>query len=205
MCLMAVAAGCHTRLMARLCVFCGSSSGFDPAYVAAASLLGREIAGAGHELVYGGGHVGLMGVVADAALDSGAEVTGVITESLLAAEVAHEGLTKLVISKSMHDRKERMADLSDGVIVLPGGFGTLDETFEIITWNQLGLISMPVVFLDVANYFSALFSFIAGSVDAGFMNADHGDLARRVSSPIEAVRIAAGPAASYRPKWVDGN
>ena len=139
--------------MAVICVFCGSSSGSDPVFVNAALSLGATIANDGHRLVYGGGHVGLMGVVADAALAAGGSVTGVMTEQLVAAEVAHRGLTELEVTATMHARKARMAELSDGVIVLPGGFGTLDETFEMITWNQLGLVAVPVVFLDVNSYF----------------------------------------------------
>jgi uncharacterized protein (TIGR00730 family) len=188
--------------MAAICVFCGSSSGNDPSFVDAARTLGAEIATAGHELVFGGGHVGLMGVVADAALAAGGSVVGVMTEQLVGAEVAHTGLTRLEVVESMHARKARMAELSDGVIVLPGGFGTLDETFEIMTWNQLGLVSVPVVFLDVDGYFDELFAFIASSVRAGFVSERHAASARRASDVAEAIGAATRAADGFTPKWI---
>jgi uncharacterized protein (TIGR00730 family) len=189
--------------MAAICIFCGSSSGTDPIHRSTAQELGTALGEHGHRLVYGGGHVGLMGVVADAAMAAGGAVTGVMTEQLVAAEVAHVGLTTLEVVGSMHERKARMAELSDGVIVLPGGFGTLDEAFEIITWNQLGLVTTPVVFLDVAGYFEALFEFIARSVAAGFVHERHGELAQRASTPGEAIQRATAPPPPPRPKWFD--
>jgi len=188
--------------MASLCVFCGSSSGSDPIHVETARSLGRALANAEHRLVYGGGHVGLMGAVADAAIDAGGEVIGVMTEQLVAAEVAHRDLTELEVVASMHERKARMAELSDGVIVLPGGFGTLDETFEIITWNQLGLVAAPVVFLDPVGYFDPLFEFVEGSVAAGFVSARHADLARRAASVDEAIGLVLSAPAPSVPKWL---
>jgi uncharacterized protein (TIGR00730 family) len=188
--------------MAAICVFCGSSSGKDPMFVHAARTLGTEIATAGHELVFGGGHVGLMGVVADAALAAGGAVVGVMTEQLVGAEVAHAGLTRLEVVGSMHERKARMAELSDGVIVLPGGFGTLDETFEILTWNQLGLVSVPVVFLDVDGYFEDLFAFIASSVNAGFVSERHASSARRALDAAAAIADATRKADGFSPKWI---
>jgi uncharacterized protein (TIGR00730 family) len=188
--------------MAAICVFCGSSTGNDRSFVAAARTLGTEIAAAGHELVFGGGHVGLMGVVADAALAAGGSVVGVMTEQLVEAEVAHIGLTRLEVVTSMHARKARMADLSDGVIVLPGGFGTLDETFEIMTWNQLGLVSVPVVFLDVDGYFDDLFAFIASSVRAGFVSERHATSARRAPDVAGAIVEATRTADEFSPKWI---
>jgi uncharacterized protein (TIGR00730 family) len=188
--------------MAALCVFCGSSSGSDGVYVDVAEELGRAMAVAGHDLVYGGGHVGLMGVVADAALAAGGSVTGVMTEQLVTAEVAHRGLSRLEVTASMHERKARMAELSDAVIVLPGGFGTLDETFEIITWNQLGLVAVPVVFLDVGGYFDALFGFIASSVEAGFVSERHAALARRATTVDGALAAVSVPPDGFAPKWL---
>ncbi len=188
--------------MAAICVFCGSSSGSDPEFRRAAHSLGAAIAGGGHRLVYGGGHVGLMGVVADAALVTGGAVTGVMTEQLVAAEVAHRSLSELEVTASMHARKARMAELSDGVIVMAGGFGTLDEAFEMITWNQLGLVAVPVVFLDVADYFAPLFEFIESSVAAGFVSSANAALARRTVSVDEAIEIAVSPAAAFTPKWI---
>ena len=164
--------------------------------------LGVTIAALGHRLVYGGGHVGLMGVVADAALGAGGAVTGVMTEQLVSAEVAHLGLTELEVTPTMHARKARMAELSDGVIVLPGGFGTLDETFEMITWNQLGLLAIPVVFLDVAGYFAPLFDFIDESVSTGFVSPANAALARRASSVTDAVEQAIAAPDAYTPKWL---
>ncbi len=198
--------------MSTICVFCGSSSGTDPAFQAAAAELGATIAAAGHGLVYGGGDVGLMGIVADAVLDAGGEVTGVITEQLLALEVGHVNLTNLEVTPDMHMRKARMAELADGVIVLPGGFGTYEEAFEVLTWNQLGIVSMPIVFLDVqtgeqaeptaSSFYDPLFNFIDGAVAAGFMKPEHGALAQRASEAAKAVAIAAGPAPSFTRKWV---
>ena len=192
----------HDGLVAAICVFCGSSSGRDLAHVEAARTLGTRLASGGHTLVYGGGHVGLMGVVADAALTAGGEVVGVMTDQLVAAEVAHAGLTALEITTSMHERKARMAELSDGVIVLPGGFGTLDETFEIITWNQLGIVAMPVVFLDVGGYFTSLFDFIASSVDAEFVSEANARLAQRAPTVEAALDLALGAPVPYAPKWI---
>jgi uncharacterized protein (TIGR00730 family) len=188
--------------VATICVFCGSSSGADPVFANAARSLGAAIASNGHRLVYGGGHVGLMGVVADAALAAGGAVTGVMTEQLVAAEVAHLGLTELEVAPTMHARKARMAELSNGVIVMPGGFGTLDEAFEMVTWNQLGLIAVPVVFLDVADYFGALFEFIDASVSAEFVSPANAALARRASTIDEAIHLAVSPPDAYRPKWL---
>jgi uncharacterized protein (TIGR00730 family) len=189
--------------MANITVFCGSSSGGNGAFRHMAERLGTEIANARHRLVYGGGHVGLMGAVADGVLSAGGEVTGVITEQLKSLEVAHSTLSLLEVEATMHTRKARMAELADGVIVLPGGFGTLDETFEILTWNQLGIVSLPVVFLDVDGYFESLFEFVGRAVDAGFMKPEHGGLAQRAVDPAAAVALATAPPTAYSPKWVD--
>jgi len=190
------------RSVPTVCVFCGSSSGVDPVHRETARELGRSLADRGHRLVYGGGHVGLMGVVADAALGAGGDVVGVMTEHLVAAEIAHRHLTSLEVVGSMHERKARMAELSDGVIVLPGGFGTLDETFEMVTWNQLGLVSSPVVVLDPTGYFGALFEFVRVSVDAGFVAETHAALLRRATSVDEAIDLVGTPADGFVPKWL---
>jgi len=165
--------------------------------------LGRHLGEQGHGLIYGGGRVGLMGAVADAALATGAPVTGVITKQLVDLEVAHDDLTKIEVLPTMHARKARMAELADGVIVLPGGFGTLDETFEILTWIQLGLVSAAAVCIDVNDYFQPLFDFIGRAVDSGFVANHHGTLLQRVADPAAAVAAATGPAPGYQPKWVD--
>lgn len=140
----------------RLCVYCGSASGLDRRYQAAARELGEALATAGIELVFGGGRVGLMGVLADSVLSAGGRVVGIIPERLRAAELAHQGATELVIAGSMHDRKRLMAERADAFAILPGGIGTLDETFEILTWRQLGLHDKPIFLVDVAGYWQPL-------------------------------------------------
>ncbi len=142
--------------MKSLCVYCGSSSGSDPAYAAAARELGQLLAAQQIELIYGGGRVGLMGTLADAVLDAGGRVQGVIPQSLADREVAHHGLTQLHIVETMHQRKALMAELSDGFLALPGGLGTFEELFEIWTWAQLGMHGKPIGLLNVAGYFDLL-------------------------------------------------
>jgi len=159
--------------MDRICVYCGSSAGRDPAYVEAARSLGRTLAGRGIDLVYGGGHVGLMGAVADATLDAGGEVFGVMPRALVDREIAHEGLTELVVVDSMHERKARMADLAGGFVALPGGFGTLEELMEVLTWAQLGFHRDPCGLLDVGDYYASLVEFFDHQVEEGFVSADH--------------------------------
>jgi uncharacterized protein (TIGR00730 family) len=140
----------------RLCVYCGSAAGLDPRYHTAARELGEALAAAGIELVFGGGRIGLMGVVADAVLAGGGRVVGIIPDRLRSAELAHKGASELVIAGSMHDRKRLMAERADAFAVLPGGIGTLDETFEILTWRQLGLHDKPIFLVDVAGYWRPL-------------------------------------------------
>lgn len=156
--------------MARLCVFCGSSKGTDPGYADDAAALGRLLAQRDIGVVYGGGQVGLMGVVADATLAEGGEVIGVIPKHLMREEIAHAGLTQLHVVEDMHERKATMAALSDGFVALPGGAGTLEELFEVWTWAQLGLHTKPVGLLDVRGYFGKLGDFIQHMVDEGFLN-----------------------------------
>lgn len=186
-----------------LCVYCGSNAGVDPGAAEAAAALGTAIANRGLHLVYGGGNVGLMGIVADAALDAGGEVIGVIPEHLQRAEVAHEGLTRLEIVGSMHERKARLADLADGFIAMPGGFGTLDEVVEMLTWNQLGLQAKPVVLLDVNGFFGPLFDLFDGLVEAGFLRPAHRLLAQRAYGVDEAVALALSPVPVTPHKWLD--
>ena len=187
----------------RVCVYSGSNVGNDPAYVAVAEELGSTLAGRAIGLVYGGGQVGLMGVMADAVLAAGGEVTGVMPELLVRAEIAHQGLTTLETTTSMHQRKARMAELADGFIALPGGFGTLDEVLEVLTWNQLGLLSKPVAFLDVEGYFSPLLSFFDRAVEANFVRGAHRMLAQRARSVDEAISLATAPAPDTPHKWLD--
>jgi uncharacterized protein (TIGR00730 family) len=155
-----------------VCVYCGSNSGSRPAYAACAIALGTRIAREGLALVYGGGNVGLMGIVADAALAAGGEVIGVIPEQLVGWEVAHRGVTRLEIVANMHERKARMFDLSDAFVALPGGFGTLDEMFEMLTWRQLGLGDKPCAFLDVEDFYAPLAAMLDRMVDERFLHPD---------------------------------
>jgi uncharacterized protein (TIGR00730 family) len=159
--------------LASVCVFCGSSPGVDPGFVAAAEEVGRLLATQGRRLVYGGGRLGLMGAVADAALAHGGEVIGVIPGALVEKEVAHTGLTELRVVASMHDRKAAMADLTDGFLALPGGIGTLEEFFEIWTWGQLGLHHKPFGLLNVAGFFDPLLAFLDQLTEQRFVRAEH--------------------------------
>jgi len=152
----------------RLCVYCGSAVGLDSRYQAAARELGEALAKAGIELVFGGGRVGLMGVLADTVLAAGGRVVGIIPERLRAVELAHQGATELVIAGSMHDRKRLMAERADAFAILPGGIGTLDETFEILTWRQLGLHDKPIFLVDVAGYWQPLRDLLAHIVAQRF-------------------------------------
>ena len=156
-----------------LCVFCGSSPGFDPVHAGAARALGAALGRAGIDLVYGGGKVGLMGVVADSVMAAGARATGVIPRALADLELAHDGLSRLHVVGSMHERKAMMADLSDGFIALSGGIGTLEELFEIWTWGQLGDHRKPVALLNNAGFYDKLISFLDDVVVAGFLRDAH--------------------------------
>jgi len=185
----------------RLCVFCGSNPGTDPACRAVAVELGTEMARRGLGLVYGGGDVGLMGVLADAVLAAGGEAVGVIPEFLERAEIAHKGLTSLLPVASMHERKALMSELADGFVALPGGYGTLDELAEALTWTQLGLQSKPVVLLDVGGFWDRLHEFFDHAVDAGFLRPAHRALAQRATTVEEALRLALGPMPELPQKW----
>lgn len=154
-------------------VFCGSNSGANPQYAAAARKLGRALAKQRITLVYGGGNVGLMGELADAALADGGEVIGVIPHGLAAKELAHEGATKMHVVDTMHDRKALMADLSDASLALPGGLGTLEEIFEIISWGQLGIHQKPCGFLNVAGYYDQLIGFLDYAAGQQFIKPEH--------------------------------
>ena len=158
--------------MKTLCVYCGSNAGSDPAYAALARDLGTRLARDGIALVYGGGNVGLMGIVADAVLAGGGEVIGVIPQQLVDWEVAHKGVTRLEVVDSMHTRKARMFELADGFVALPGGFGTLDEMFEMLTWRQLGLGKKPCAFLDVQGFWQPLMTMLDSMVRERFLHAD---------------------------------
>jgi uncharacterized protein (TIGR00730 family) len=159
--------------MKRLCVFCGSSQGTNPAYADAATAMGTLLAKRGIGLVYGGGNVGLMGILADAVLAGGGEVIGVIPQGLADREVAHHGVTDLRVVDSMHTRKAMMADLSDGFIAMPGGVGTFEEFFEVVTWTQLGVHRKPCGLLNVAGFYTPLALFIDQAVSEGFIKPVH--------------------------------
>jgi uncharacterized protein (TIGR00730 family) len=156
-----------------ICVFAGSSSGAQPQYTRAARELGRELAARNYGLVYGGASVGLMAVVADTVLEAGGNVTGVIPEFLVEKEVAHTGLCDLRVVRSMHDRKALMAELADGFVALPGGFGTIEEFFEVLTWGQLGMHQKPCALLDVGGYYERLLEFLDYATSERFLNPVH--------------------------------
>ena len=189
--------------MPRLCVFCGSNAGSAPAFADAATGLGSALASRGIGLVFGGGDVGLMGLVADAVMAGGGEAVGVIPDFLERAEVAHRGLTTLHVVGSMHERKARMADLADGFIALPGGFGTLDELAEALTWSQLGLQAKPVVLLDVDGFWEPLVRFFDAAVEHGFVRPTHRLLVQRAFTVDEAIALATSPVPETPHKWLD--
>jgi len=173
-------------------VYCGSANGTNPAFLAEARALGAALAAAGLGLVYGGASVGLMGAVADAALAGGAEVIGVLPSVLAGKEIAHQGLTSLEYVPTMHERKARMAELADAFLVLPGGYGTLEEMLEAVTWAQLGLHAKPCILINTAGYWDGLFKFLDTAVAAGFLKAENRALMRVAGSAEEAVRMVAG-------------
>lgn len=181
----------------RICVFCGSGIGSSARYEEAARALGARLGELGIGLVYGGASVGLMGVVADAALAAGGEVIGVIPAALRDKEIAHPGLTELHVVDDMHQRKRRMYDLADGFCALPGGYGTLDEVFEAVTWSQLGLHAegrvKPVVLLDVDDYWQALVAFLDGAVTGGFVKPDNRTLIQRATSVDRMIAAMSNP------------
>jgi uncharacterized protein (TIGR00730 family) len=164
-----------------LCVYCGSSTGRDPAHAQAAAAVGRMLAANGVRLVYGGGAVGLMGIVADAVMEAGGEVLGVIPKGLFSKEVGHSGITELVEVSSMHERKQHMADEADAFLALPGGLGTLEELAEITTWAQLGIHAKPIGVLDLDGFWEPLMAFLDGAVAAGFLKRANRELIVRVT------------------------
>ncbi|HEX8363038.1 MAG TPA: TIGR00730 family Rossman fold protein [Longimicrobium sp.] len=188
--------------MKRVCVFCGSSAGSRPVYAEAARATGRLLAERGIGLVYGGGNVGLMGEVADAVLAAGGEVTGVIPRQLMEREVGHRGLTELHVVGTMHERKALMADLADGFIALPGGFGTLDELCEVLTWSQLGIHAKPCGVLDVDGYFRALLALFDHAVAEGFVRPAHRALVLEATTPEVLLERMAAFRAPSTEKWI---
>ena len=189
--------------MRRIGVFCGSTSGNRPEFAEAARALARAMAARGHGLVYGGGNVGLMGVVADAMLAAGGEVVGVIPHSLMTREIGHTGVTTLHVVDSMHERKALMADLADAFIALPGGIGTFEEWFEAVTWTQLGLHRKPYGLFDVNEFFAPLLGFLDHAVTEGFIRHEYRDLLVVDTQPAELIRRMEAMAPPALPRWLD--
>ena len=189
--------------MKAICVYCGSNAGSRPAYAERAAALGERIAREGLALVYGGGHDGLMGLAADAALAAGGEVIGVIPEQLVTWEVAHKGVSRLEVVANMHERKMRMFDLADAFVALPGGFGTLDEMFEMLTWRQLSIGDKPCAFLDVDGFYAPLLQMIDRMVAERFLHPEqradlwHGE---DIDAMLEWMR---GYSPAVASKWID--
>jgi uncharacterized protein (TIGR00730 family) len=175
-----------TRPRFSVCVFCASSNGSDPAFLAQATALGQAIAARGWQLVYGGAQVGLMGALADAALAGGAPVIGVIPQALVSHEIAHRGLTELIEVASMHQRKAEMERRADAFIALPGGLGTLDELCEALTWALLGIHQKPILLINTAGYWNAFLTLLDAAVENGFLRATHRGVARVVDTPAQA-------------------
>jgi uncharacterized protein (TIGR00730 family) len=190
--------------MKYLCVFCVSSKGGPAIYEETVRRFGQRLAARGLGLVYGGGHVGLMGILADAVLQSGGPVIGVIPRSMVERELAHRQLTELHVVETMHQRKALMADRSDGFAALPGGFGTADELFEILTWAQLGLHTKPIGLLNITGFFDPLLAWVDQCVGQGFLRPEHRELLE-VSTDIEGLLeiLLRGKPSPQIPKWID--
>jgi hypothetical protein len=189
--------------MKRICVFCGSSSGSRPEYGAAAEEMAAELVRRNIGLVYGGGNVGLMGMLADAVLGAGGEAVGVIPKHLMAREVGHKRLTKLHVVHSMHERKALMADLSDAFVALPGGFGTLEEFCEVVTWAQLGLHAKPCGILNVLEYYTPLLAMFDHAVEERFLKPENRRLVLARGSAAELVRALEEWRPARVEKWLD--
>jgi uncharacterized protein (TIGR00730 family) len=187
----------------RLCVFCGSSKGAREVYIHAAQQLGHELAKRGIELVYGGGNVGLMGVLADAVLAAGGHVIGVIPEQLMARELGHTSIQDLRIVKTMHERKALMAELADGFIAMPGGIGTYEEFFEVLTWAQLGIHSKPCALLNVDGFYDPVLRLLHHAVEEHFVRASHRELVVVEAEPTELLDLMFAHHAPRRHKWID--
>ncbi|MCP4201543.1 MAG: TIGR00730 family Rossman fold protein [bacterium] len=187
----------------RICVFTGSSPGAKPEYRAAATSFGKELVSRGYGLVFGGGKVGLMGAVADSVLAVGGHAVGVIPRALMGKEIAHEGLDELEVVTSMHERKQRMAELSDAFVAMPGGMGTLEELSEVVTWAQLGIHAKPCGILNVNGYYDSLLSYLDHATDQRFLRREHRGIVQVAESPGAMFDLLE----SYRPvhvgKWMD--
>lgn len=186
-----------------VCVFCAANPGTHPRYVERAAAMGRHLAQSKRRLVYGGGRTGLMGALADAALDAGGEVIGIMPRHLVDREVAHTGLTELRIVASMHERKALLAELSDGFLAMPGGLGTLEELFEIWTWGQLGLHRKPYGLLQVEGFFAPLLDFLDRAVTAGFIRAENRDMLVVDDDPAALIARMESARVLPVPRWLD--
>jgi uncharacterized protein (TIGR00730 family) len=189
--------------LSRVCVYCGSSAGSGPEFAESARALGAQLARAGITVVYGGAEVGLMGLVADAALAAGGRVVGVIPRHLFGREIAHQNLTELVEVGSMHERKQRMFELADAFVALPGGMGTLEELTEITTWAQLGLHHKPIVTLDVGGYWAGFHSFLRAAVRHGFMKPENLELIANVAAVADVLPALRAYTPPHVGKWLD--
>lgn len=189
--------------MKSICIFCGSSRGIDPLYGEKAKILAREIVKNNLNLIYGGGSVGIMGILADEVLRHKGRVTGVIPRFLYDLEVGHDGLTELLIVSSMHERKQRMAEIADSFLALPGGFGTLEETSEILTWVQLKLINKPVGLLNINGFFDPLLKWFDNMVKEGFLKQDNRDILLVGKEPGDIIQMLQKSPAFPSDKWVD--
>ena len=192
-----------SQTFSSICVYCGSNAGGRPSYTAAAKDLGAYLAKRGIRLIYGGGDVGLMGILANAALDNGGEVVGVIPEKLLQLEVGHRGLTELHVVKDMHERKAKMAELADAFIAMPGGFGTLEETFEVTTWSQLNYHLKPVGLLNVDAYYDQLISFVEHAIKEGFVRDVHADLIKHAEDPESLIALLETSEVARIEDWIE--
>ena len=190
-----------TRKLRRVCVFCGSRTGQDPRFRQLTEELGRTLAARNIGLVYGGGSIGLMGVLADAVLQQGGHVIVVIPESLAKREVMHADVSELRVVDSMHTRKALMAELSDAFIALPGGYGTFEELFEVITWAQLGIHTKPLAFLNVAGFYDGLFGFLEHAIEAGFIKGNDRQLILRGDHPEEVLERLEQAVMPSVPRW----
>lgn len=189
--------------MKRLAIFCGSSIGNEIVYKTEVKRLGEVLANQNIGLVYGGANVGLMGIIADSILESGGEAIGVLPHFLASKEIAHENLTELILVKSMHERKTKMDELSDGVIALPGGFGTLEEFFEMLTWAQLGLHSKPIGILNIDGFYDDLISLVQNMVSRGFVSKINQKMILLSNEPKELIEKMQNYVAPQVGKWID--
>ncbi|MGQ4277205.1 TIGR00730 family Rossman fold protein [Pseudidiomarina sp. E22-M8] len=194
-----------SKKLSTICVYCGANSGFSPVYQDAAMQLADTLTAANIALVYGGSSVGLMGIIADRVLAQGGRVIGVIPQALVDKELAHEGLTELHVVPSMHARKAKMAELADGFIAMPGGMGTLEELFEMLTWAQLGLHQKSCAVLNVDGYYEGLISFLENATSQGFIRAEHRHLLISHDEPEQLLALMENYEAPQQPKWISAN